>query len=88
MHLVPFKNVCQMCASFRILANYRKFIENRKTPVNLDLIGLRVFYKLVKNFKKLLKNASGGGRTHTPSTGTGFWVQRVCQFRHRGIYLN
>ena len=60
MHLAPFKNVCQMCANFRILANYRKFIENRKTPVNLDLIGLRVFYKLVKNFKKLLKNASGG----------------------------
>lgn len=47
-----------MCANFRILANYRKFIENRKTPVNLDLIGLRVFYKLVKNFKKLFKNAS------------------------------
>lgn len=29
-------------------------------------------------------DTGGRGRTGTPLTGTGFWVQRVCQFRHAG----
>ena len=33
------------------------------------------------------KYAESGGRTRTIAMITGFWVQRVCQFRHLGKSL-
>ena len=46
------------------------------------------FYKQKKCINLIkdwyINDTGGRGRTGTPSTGTGFWVQRVCQFRHAG----
>ena len=47
-------------------------------------------YQRYNDFLKVLRaswkplSTGDRGRTDTPSTGTGFWVQRVCQFRHAG----
>ena len=76
---------------FRHALFRRQQEDNKIATTSRFLTKINADYKTKTPSKRGLSNLTinfdtgDRGRTDTSSTDTGFWVQRVCQFRHTGI---